>query len=80
MIYKLYGYVPELKLLKTSFDERLIIEEINKYIYTMKYIHFIIILQLSDRMIPYKSICSEEEFLEYIDEYRKGSDDLCLKR
>ena len=72
-MYKLYGYVPELKLLKTSFDEELIIEEINKYIFTMKDIHFIIILQLNDRMIPYRSICSEEEFLEYIEEYRNNN-------
>lgn len=70
-MYKLYGYIPNLMFLKASFDERTIIEEINKYIYNVEYIHFMVVLQTEDRMIPYRSICSEEEFLEYVDDYRK---------
>lgn len=70
-MYKLYGYVPDLKLLKTSFNERQIIEEINKYIYKVDYIHFLVVLIENDRMIPYRIILTEEEFLEYVDDYRK---------
>lgn len=70
-MYKLYGYVPDLKLLLTTFDERRVIEEINKYIYNVEYIHFLIVLQTDDRMIPYRIILTEEEFLDYVDDYRK---------
>ena len=70
-MYKLYGYIPELKFLKASFDERTIIEEINKYIYNVEYIHFMVVLQTEDRMMPYRLILTEQEFLDYIDDYRK---------
>lgn len=68
-MYKLYGYVPEIKLLKVSFDEGTIIDEIGKHIYKTPYIHFMIVKQTEDRMIPYKSILSEKDYFDYMAEY-----------
>ena len=73
-MYKLYGYIPELSFIKASFNEETIIEEINKYIYNVDYIHFLVTLQTEDRMIPYRIILTEEEFLDYIDDYRKENE------
>ena len=39
-MFKLYGYVPNLKLLKVSFDEEKIINEISKRINDVEYIVF----------------------------------------
>ena len=69
-MFKLYGYVPNLKLLKASFNEETIIKEIEKYISKVEYIHFMIVLQLNDRMIPYRIILSKREFAEYIEDYK----------
>ena len=68
-MYKLYGYVPDIKLLKVSFDEGVIIDEIGKHIYKTPYIHFMIVKQTEDRMIPYKSILSEKDYFDYMADY-----------
>lgn len=68
-MYKLYGYEPDIKLLKVSFDEGVIIDEIGKHIYKVQYIHFMIVKQTEDRMIPYKSILSEKDYFDYMADY-----------
>ena len=68
-MYKLYGYVPEIKLLKVSFDEGAIIDEIGKHIYKVQYIHFMIVKQLEDRMTSYKIILSEKDYFDYMADY-----------
>lgn len=68
-MYKLYGYVPDLRFLKADFDEGAIIDEIGKYIYKVQYIHFMIVKQLEDRMTSYKSILSEKDYFDYMAEY-----------
>lgn len=68
-MYKLYGYEPDIKLLKVSFDEGAIIDEIGKHIYKVQYIHFMIVLQTEDRMIPYKTILTMKDFEDYEEEF-----------
>ena len=80
-MYKLYGYVPEIKLLKVSFDEGVIIDEIGKHIYKVQYIHFMIVKQTEDRMIPYKSILSEKDYFDYMADYIANEEhSYCRKR
>lgn len=68
-MYILYGYVPDIKLLKADFDEGAIIDEIGKYIYKVQFIHFMIVKQLEDRMTTYKTILSEKDYFDYIADY-----------
>lgn len=68
-MYKLYGYMPEIKLLKVDFDEGKIIDKIGDLIYKVDYIHFMIVKQTEDRMIPYKVILSEKDYFDWIAEY-----------
>ena len=72
-MYKLYGYVPNLKLIKASFDEGKIIRTLASYIDKFEHIHFIIIKVESDRMIPYRIVLSEDEFYDYLDDYEHGN-------
>lgn len=68
-MYKLYGYIPNLNFIKASFNESTIIEEIKEYIYKVPFIHFMIILQTEDRMIPYKTILTMKDFEDYEEEF-----------
>lgn len=78
-MFKLYGYVPNLKLLKVSFDEEKIINEISRRINDVEYIHFMIVLQNENSMIPYRMILNEKEYIEYLEEYNKNNKRRVLK-
>lgn len=68
-MFVLYGYENGMiKSIGSSFNEGSIIKMIQNRIDT-NYIHFIIIKKLEDMDIPYRCIMSEEEFIEYADEY-----------
>ena len=80
-MYKLYGYIPELTRIQVSFDEEKIIDTIYQYLDKVAFVHFIIVLQLEKKMIPYRSICSEQEFYEYVEDYKKEKNKTyCRKR
>lgn len=68
-MYKLYGYMPDIRLLKVSFDKGVIIDEIAKHIYKVKFIHFMVLMQTEDRMKPCKTILSEKDYFDFIAEY-----------
>ena len=72
-MFKLYGYVPNLKLIKASFDEGKIIRTIGEYIDRLEHIHFIIVLHLEDRTIPYRLILSQDEYYDYLDDYEHSN-------
>lgn len=68
-MYRVYGYVNgELMAIGSSFNEGKVIRIIQDNL-DPEYVHFIIVKVLNDRAIPYRSILSEEEFIEYADEY-----------
>lgn len=68
-MYKLYSYMPEPKLLDVDFDEGKIIDALAENIYKVEFIHFLVLLQTEDRMIPYKTILSEKDYFDWIAEY-----------
>lgn len=74
-MFKLYGYENgEIKCIGSSFNEGSIIKMIQNRL-DSEYIHFIIVKQLEEMTIPYRSILSEQEFIEYADEYSKRIND-----
>lgn len=69
-MFKLYGYTNKgLELLLVSFNEDKIIEKIGEYIYIVDDVHFVIIKNLEDRQVPYKTIFSEKDYIDYMEEY-----------
>jgi len=68
-MFKLYGYVNgQISFLGATFYESEVIKKIQKYL-NPEDVHFIIIKETKYMDIPYKTILSEEEFIEYADEY-----------
>lgn len=70
-MYRLYGYVPNLKLLIVSFNEEKIIKEIEKHIYRIDHIQFMIIFNNGNGDIAYKIILNENDFEDYKNEIIK---------
>ena len=68
-MYKLYGYVPELKCIKKDNDESKIIDILGKCINKVERIQFMIVLNEGQGDIAYKIISNEKDYLEYIQEY-----------
>lgn len=67
-MYKLYGYIPNLKLIKTSIEEENIINEIEKHIYKVNHIQFLIIYNNGKSDLAYKIILTLEDFINYKNE------------
>ena len=67
-MYRLYGYVPNLKLLIISFNEEKIINEIEKRIYKIDHIQFMIIFNNGNGDMVYKIILNKNDFENYKNE------------
>ena len=79
-MFKLYGYENgKIKCIGSSFNEGSIIRMIQNRL-NPDYVHFIILKQLEEMTIPYRAILSEEEFIEYADEYsQRINDTTCVE-
>jgi len=72
-MYKLYGYIPDLKLIKKDNNEETIIEHLGKNIHKGEHIQFMIVYNDGLGDMAYKIILSENDYLEYIQEYIKNN-------
>ena len=72
-MYKLYGYIPELKLIKKDNNEEKIIDAIAKYIHKVEHIQFTIVYNDGLGDLAYKIILSDKDFMDYIQEYVKNN-------
>lgn len=68
-MFRLYGYIPELKLIKKDNNEEKIIDAIAKYIHKVDHIQFTIIYNDGSSDTAYKIILSDKDFMDYIQEY-----------
>ena len=78
-MYKLYGYVPELKLIKSDKNEEIIIDALAKLIHKVERIQFMIVSMTEQG--PYViTILSDRDFMDYIQEYVTTKKPLSRKR
>lgn len=68
-MYKLYGYIPDLKLIKKDTNEEKIIDTIAKYIHKVEHIQFTIVYNDGLGDLAYKIILSDKDFMDYVQEY-----------
>ena len=79
-MYKLYGYIPELKLIKKDNNEEKIIDAIAKYIHKVEHIQFTIVYNDGLGDLAYKIILSDKDFMDYIQEYVINNKPLTRKK
>ena len=78
-MFKLYGYVEDefgnlrYGKLNQSYDEYEIIKTIDEDIKTVEIIHYLIIKREKDQDNYYLAINCYEDFIDYIDYYRKNN-------
>ena len=72
-MFRLYGYIPDLKFIKKDNNEEKIIDTLGKYIYKQERIQYMIIQNNGEGDIAYKIILSEKDYLEYVQEYVKNN-------
>ena len=71
-MYKLYGNINGWKLLEVVEDNELeLIRTMLEYVKNYMRAEFIIIKREKDMDIPYRSIQTEQELIEYIEEYEE---------
>lgn len=68
MYYKVYGNINGWKEIDRTKDERDIIDTIGYYVGNTNRYEYLIILVEKDQDIPYKTINSREEYIQYIQE------------
>jgi hypothetical protein len=72
MMYRLYGNINGWKLLEVVEDNELeLIRTMLEYVKNYMRAEFIIIKHENNMDIPYKSIQTEQELIEYIEEYEE---------
>ena len=72
-MFKLYGYIPELKFIKRDSNEEKIIETLGKCIKQQERIQYMIVRNDGEGDIAYKIILNEKDYLDYIQEYVKNN-------
>ena len=72
-MFRLYGYIPDLKFIKKDNNEEKIIDTLGKYISKQERIQYMIIQNNGEGDIAYKIILSEKDYLEYVQEYVKNN-------
>ena len=71
-MYRLYGNISGWKLLEVVEDNELeLIRTMLEYVKNYMRAEFIIVKHENDMDIPYKSIQTEQELIEYIEEYEE---------
>ena len=71
-MYRLYGNINGWKLLEVVEDNELeLIRTMLEYVKNYMRAEFIIVKHENDMDIPYKSIQTEQELIEYIEEYEE---------
>lgn len=69
-MFKVYGYVNfKLQRLGATFNEGKVIEIIDTFYNKDETCHFIIVKQLKDMMVPYRTILSDLDYEEYKKDY-----------
>lgn len=78
-MFKLYGYVPELKLIKTDKNEEKIIDTLAKLIHKVDRIQFMVV-SITEYGPYVRTILSDKDFMDYIQEYVKNNKPLTRKK
>lgn len=80
-MYRLYGNISGWKLLEVVEDNELeLIKTMLEYVKNYMRAEFIIIKREEDMDVPYRSIQSENELIEYIEEYEEREKEKNVRR